>query len=266
MSFFTVDDQMYGHDKTLALCKTAAGRQAMGLWAVAGSWCGGHPDTHGHITLERIRTLGFTKKHAETLEAGHFWDKTAEGWAFHNWAERRPNDKALTKTRKDGAERQRNFRKRQKDNALRDDVTEKGANALPGPVRTVPILTDPDRNVTAADACREYSDASAHTYPLSANRDAFGAIASQANDYPNPATLLREVTRYFWRPDGWAQKNGKARPAGFATGFHRDVKEMRGEVVKADAVPMAPYHRPFAERPEVDAIPCPAHLLPGARS
>lgn len=155
MSFFNVDDQMYGHNKTLELCQTAAGRQALGLWTVAGSWCGGHPETQGRISLKRIRALGFTRKHAMTLEAVGFWDAFGEEWQFHNWQERRPKDAKLAEKREKGRIRTANHRAR---NAGCNGVTEQTSNALPGPNLTVPNLTVPNPPVPEGDWRPEWAE------------------------------------------------------------------------------------------------------------
>ncbi len=157
MSYFTVDDQMHSHDKTLDLVGTAVGRQALGLWTVAGSWCGGHPETMGEVSLKRIRALGFTEKHAKALESVQFWDKTTEGWCFHNWMDRRPNDKKLSKRRDDTRLRVRKHRGNRDCNALHDDTPEIDGNALPGHTVPVPYRTVPDptggntKTVTSTD-------------------------------------------------------------------------------------------------------------------
>lgn len=149
MSYFLVDDQMHSHDKTLELVGSSVGRQAIGLWAAAGSWCGGHPETMGAISLKRVLALGFTRKHADTLESVRFWDKTPEGWVFHDWVDHRPNDRKLAKRREDTRNRVRKHRENQDGNALQESVTGKDGHALPGrtvPVPSVPYRTEPDGN------------------------------------------------------------------------------------------------------------------------
>lgn len=161
MSYFTVDDQMHSHDKTLELVGSALGRQALGLWTVAGSWCGGHPEAMGELSLKRIRALGFSEKHAETLESVRFWDKTPEGWCFHGWDAHRPNDKQLAKRRENTKERVRKHRGNKKRNALPDGVTEKDGNALPGPsvpYPSVPIHTVPDGNANGSGSQAWFSN------------------------------------------------------------------------------------------------------------
>jgi hypothetical protein len=81
MPWFAVEDTLAFHRKTLT-----AGNAAMGLWVRAGSWSM-QILTDGEIPAEVARTLG-TVAEAKRLVAAGLWIPKADGYEFHEWADR----------------------------------------------------------------------------------------------------------------------------------------------------------------------------------
>jgi hypothetical protein len=80
LTWFLVDDGFHSHPKT-----GAASLAAIGLWAVAGSWCGDHL-TDGHISHVQVGLLsrGAVELADELVTCG-LWKRTRSGYRFHQW-------------------------------------------------------------------------------------------------------------------------------------------------------------------------------------
>lgn len=80
MVWFKVDDKLHSHPKT-----SNASLAAMGLWAVAGSWCGDHT-TDGRIPATMIPSLSRgAVELADELVAAGLWVRAKDGYRFHQW-------------------------------------------------------------------------------------------------------------------------------------------------------------------------------------
>lgn len=90
MPWFKVDDKLHDHRKT-----RKAGVAAMGLWALAGSWCSDNL-TDGFVPrdiLVRWEPRGAGKLAAKLVEADLWHADTVDGedgWRFRNWSEFQP--------------------------------------------------------------------------------------------------------------------------------------------------------------------------------
>jgi hypothetical protein len=96
VTWFRADDSFWSHPKTCAvLDDPRGGLAAIGLWALAGSWCG-YQLTDGALTPGVLRRLGGTPKMAQALveaRAGRkhgLWEVTPDGWVFHDWHDYNP--------------------------------------------------------------------------------------------------------------------------------------------------------------------------------
>ena len=89
MAWFKVDDKLHAHRKT-----RAAGKAALGLWVLAGSWCMDN-DYDGFVPADIIKVWGCTKVDAERLVTAGLWKvathKGEEGWRFHDWSRFQPS-------------------------------------------------------------------------------------------------------------------------------------------------------------------------------
>lgn len=87
MTWFKVDDKLHDHRKA-----RAAGKGAMGVWVLAGSWSADNL-TDGFIPPSILTRFG-TKRDAERLVSVGLWHVAEQygetGWRFHEWDERQP--------------------------------------------------------------------------------------------------------------------------------------------------------------------------------
>lgn len=92
MAWFKVDDKLHDHRKV-----RRAGKSAMGVWVLAGSWCMAS-ESDGFVPDSVLARWG-TKRDAATLVEVGFWDpaeKNGEtGWQFHDWLIYQPDARTL---------------------------------------------------------------------------------------------------------------------------------------------------------------------------
>lgn len=102
MTWFKVDDKLHDHRKA-----RAAGKAAMGVWVLAGSWSSDH-GTGGFIPAGVLPRWG-SRTDANKLVAVGLWAATEhdgeKGWRFHDWSDRNPDadSVAAIRTSKAGA-------------------------------------------------------------------------------------------------------------------------------------------------------------------
>ncbi|MEC4616289.1 hypothetical protein [Tsukamurella tyrosinosolvens] len=98
MAWFKVDDQLHNHRKARAVLRSAASKRRdaapMGLWALAGSWCGQNR-TGGFIPAELLDDWDDDAQAlAERLIDAGLWRRDEvdgePGYRFHDWADRNP--------------------------------------------------------------------------------------------------------------------------------------------------------------------------------
>lgn len=92
MPWFKVDDRLHDHRKA-----RMAGKAAMGVWALAGSWCMSSM-TDGFVPVSVLSRWG-TRGDAEKLVASGFWDSAEKdgekGWQFHDWLKYQPDARTM---------------------------------------------------------------------------------------------------------------------------------------------------------------------------
>ena len=92
MPWFKVDDKLHDHRKA-----RKAGRSAMGVWLLAGSWSMA-TETDGFIPAAVLARWG-TKTDAARLVAAGFWDEAEKdgetGWQFHDWLTYQPDARTM---------------------------------------------------------------------------------------------------------------------------------------------------------------------------
>jgi len=86
--WFKVDDKLHDHRKA-----RRAGKSAMGVWVLAGSWSMDN-ETDGFIPDDVLARWG-TRSDAAKLVSVGFWDveehQGEQGWRFHDWARFQPS-------------------------------------------------------------------------------------------------------------------------------------------------------------------------------
>ena len=84
MVWFNVDDGFSTSPKVLGIQRTDR-MAAVGLWTFAGSWCAKHM-TDGHFGSFMLDEWGADQVSVDALAGAVLWERTPEGFVFHNWA------------------------------------------------------------------------------------------------------------------------------------------------------------------------------------
>jgi hypothetical protein len=117
MTWFKVDDSFHSHPKVLA-----ADPAALGLWVIAGSWCGANT-TDGFVpAYVLVRLLPNSAKLAAKLVTAGLWETATDGYRFRDWHDYNPTAEEEKKRKSGNARRQADWRERSNAarNALRD--------------------------------------------------------------------------------------------------------------------------------------------------
>lgn len=133
MTWFKVDDSFHSHPKVLATEPAA-----LGLWVVAGSWCGDNL-SDGFVPLHVLpRLLPDAATLAETLVTAGLWKRARGGYQYHQWAEWQPTKERVLKERKAAAERQAKFREALKNGRPRNGVSRRDSHVSNPDSHTAP--------------------------------------------------------------------------------------------------------------------------------
>ncbi|OQO89906.1 hypothetical protein B1813_18875 [Saccharomonospora piscinae] len=138
MTWFKVDDTFHSHPKVMA-----TDADALGLWVVAGSWCGSNL-TDGFVPAYVVPRLipGGTEL-AEKLVAAGLWRHAEKGYQFHDWFDRNPSAEKVKAEREAAAERQRKWRESRR-NASGHGGSNAGSNGVRnGVTNAAPTRPDP---------------------------------------------------------------------------------------------------------------------------
>lgn len=123
MTWFKVDDRLWGHPKWLA---SPAGARA--LWVTAGSWAAANL-TDGRIPRHVLGSLGGRVRDADGLVSAGLWVVESgqhEGWRFADWTDYQPTREQVEADRAAAAERQQRARdkaKRAREEAQKADAS-----------------------------------------------------------------------------------------------------------------------------------------------
>jgi hypothetical protein len=85
--WFKIDDKLHDHHKT-----RRAGKQAMGVWVLAGSWSADHL-TDGFIPADVLARWGTPRDAGRLVTAGLWIVDTQNGepgWRFRDWSDYQP--------------------------------------------------------------------------------------------------------------------------------------------------------------------------------
>lgn len=106
--WFRVDDKLHSHPK-----RHVAGLRAMGLWAVAGSWCGDQL-TDGFVPSYMLTALGGKPADAKALVDAGLWVTVDGGWEFTGWHEWNPSRETVEARREADREKKAKAREKKK--------------------------------------------------------------------------------------------------------------------------------------------------------
>lgn len=110
--WFKVDDGLHKSRKFTAIPKRVRWA-AMGVWVVAGSWCGDEM-TDGFVPAHVVAEFGFPPAASEALVKAGLWEAVEGGFQFWEWTTYQPTKRHVTDKRAADAERLRNYRAERK--------------------------------------------------------------------------------------------------------------------------------------------------------
>lgn len=110
MPFGFISDELCTNRKFRLLLSWRGGREALGLWTVADSWCNAQL-TDGHVPAYMIDQLGGWKIHsAELLVKAGLWREVSGGYIFHDWEDFNSTRDEVLRRRAEDASRKKHSR------------------------------------------------------------------------------------------------------------------------------------------------------------
>lgn len=131
MAWFKVDDGLHSARKLMSIPRRHR-FAAIGLWAVAGSWCADQL-TDGHVPDYMIDEWSPPPSAASALVDSGLWERESSGFAFRNWDEYQPSRKDVEAERAASRDRMREIRARRKQPKLQKNAEEPGVFGRTGP-------------------------------------------------------------------------------------------------------------------------------------
>ena len=123
MTYFRVDDDLWGHPKFALLSN-----DAIALWTLAGSWCGRY-ETEGFVPFQTLPMLRGSKQAAQELVDVGLWHVAPDGYLFHEWTQHNYTKDQLEHRRK--LEREKKARWRAKSTSVSTSMST--VDSLGGP-------------------------------------------------------------------------------------------------------------------------------------
>jgi len=137
MSWFKVDDKLWGHPKWLA-----TPMRARGLWVTAGSWSAAQ-EQDGNVPKHVLAMLGGSPADARALVAVGLWEEADGGWVFHGWAEFQPTRAQQEEKREAARERMRKAREQRANERDGSQGVRANSERTSQSVRVTPTRPDP---------------------------------------------------------------------------------------------------------------------------
>lgn len=135
MAWFKVDDKLHEHKKG-----RDAGKAAMGVWVLAGSYCADNL-TNGFVARRVLNRWGVPRDAAALVEAGLWLPGEHEGeagWWFHDWTKFQPTKDKVEADRAAARERMRQLRSGERSAEQPANVHDRGVRD-PVPSSPVPL-------------------------------------------------------------------------------------------------------------------------------
>ena len=118
--WFRVDDKLWGSPKWLAL---KPGARA--LWVTAGAWSMDQL-TDGFVPVHVVRVLGSRPRDAEELVSCGMWEKSGDGFTFHDWHDWQPTRESVINKREQEAARKAEWRAKRAGQRANEDKSPAG--------------------------------------------------------------------------------------------------------------------------------------------
>jgi hypothetical protein len=205
MVWFNVDDGLTTSPKVLAIPRGHR-LAAIGLWTMAGSWCGQHL-TDGAVPAFMLDEWGATKEMADVLVEVGLWRKTAKGFQFHAWDEYQQSRNDVEAKRERDRQRKQAYREkiagqqasRPRGTQVGQDVGLQEESSPPNPSLPNPSLPSPTHPVKDLGAAKRGSRVP-DPFVIEASMRSWALENAPAAD-PD-----RETPQFV---DHWAAKAGK---------------------------------------------------------
>lgn len=205
MSWFKVDDRFHSHPKVIAVDNAS-----IGLWTKAGSWCA-DALTDGRLPTKIVQQFGTVRQANQLVDAG-LWEKTDEGYRFHDWDSMNPSRDQVESDRAALKKRMRKFRTRHGNgvgNGSRNAVTPEGSYTCNGVTNGVSNTT-PTR-ITPKGVIGEGTGPALGGRPLPTPHDAQPTPAEGEDDSAEVIHLGAGRPRQTDDPDSYQRRAELAR-------------------------------------------------------
>lgn len=252
MPWGKMDDKFHRNRKVRELRRLKGGREALGTWVYWWSWCLDDPELTGVVPESELSAAD--ARSAELLVSVGLWDRVADGYAFHDFAEYNPSRTQLDKKRTADRERVAAKRAESRADVARDnasdsratvDATRDGVAATrasrPVPSRPDPVAAAAESSelpLTSIEVSSAWNAAMGNhvvggMHGESQWREDYETIAAVLKSQPGSARVaLKAVCEYFWAaPEGPVQSSrvprGAASPKLLAKHLNRDLEAAR---------------------------------------
>ncbi|GAA5198639.1 hypothetical protein [Microbacterium jejuense] len=196
MPWFKVDDGFHGHPKVMGLSL-----EAVGLWALTGSWCAKYL-TDGKVPEKTIRRLGGGPDLAGELYDAGLWEATPDGWQFKDWADYQPTKEEVEAERAAARDRMKKVRASKK--GVRSSEQLENVDGTSPEVRIAPTqsqsLSHPDSPSNEGESARKRATRIPDPFLLTADMKAWAVTEV-------PHVDVTHATKQF--VDYWRAASGR---------------------------------------------------------
>lgn len=199
MPWFKVDDGFHGHPKVVELTL-----EAVGAWALAGSWCAAYL-TDGEIGIRSLQRLGGGKEQAVELVNSGLWLESEPGlYQFKDWDDYQPLKETVEAEREAARDRMQKVRAKKKGTGSEDvqpNVQANNTGTFGGSSEEVrvtpshPIPSHPLTTCPPADAADEFDQWYAR-YPKKEAKENARKAFTKARKSASLEVLLEGLERY----------------------------------------------------------------------
>lgn len=180
-----ISDDLCTNKKVRHLLSMRGGREAIGLWLVADSWCNKEL-TDGAVPAFMVEQLGWKLTSAERLVEAGLWSKTEHGFLFHDWEDFNERREDVLRKRAQWNAKQNNVRgaERSKKAYLRSLSPGDTQGESPGVSPGVNVAPDPDPDPSSLRSEEESASPNGSPPSPPVQASLFGAPAAEPSKAP----------------------------------------------------------------------------------
>jgi hypothetical protein len=188
VTWFYVDDK-FGESTKVKSIPRGQRMAAIGLWTMAGQWAAGQLKD-GNVPTYMVEELGGSERLANILVTSGLWEKTDDGYVFHDWADWQQTREQVEKKRADARSRMAKLRGssgevRANTSVGSGEVRDVFATPIPSLPIPNPKKTSTTADLTSSDFAKWYA-----TYPKKVAKPAAQKAYAKARKNVDAATLL----------------------------------------------------------------------------